>query len=397
MSCKRLRTPALEEQQELLRRRKEELDLDMELAASMAKVSVFKASEGSCVSNVSVKSDGMNSYLERGKRTQLRYDAATFVPEFNTQPLAAEAGDEALLSGYAAVIGVGMPTLPEAKQKSSTQANGGLEMAREGAVVSVQSSGLTGPGKQDCTLSILPVQIYADVDHLIGTNVPKTLEPWEVISAVNGGPYAIKTILGWTMNGPLRGDCQISDQCLQPNITINRISVARLDELWEKQLKVDLPETVQDEQPGLSKEDKRFIESVLDSAKLIDGHYSISLPGTSLNSQPLQGPDLTNLLVGVLTRFRKEPVVLMADIEAMFHQLHHFADASEEWFGTVTYLLLHNDSGRTHSAFVMGKARVAPLKLVTIPRMELNTAVVASRMDKLWRKELQMDLQESVF
>uniref|UniRef100_A0AAQ4REA4 Uncharacterized protein n=1 Tax=Gasterosteus aculeatus aculeatus TaxID=481459 RepID=A0AAQ4REA4_GASAC len=92
---------ALEEQQELLRKRKEELDLDMELAASMAKVSVLKAAEGSCVSNVSVKSDGMNSYLERGKGTQLRPDTAQFVPEFNTQP--AESGGEALLSGYSAV------------------------------------------------------------------------------------------------------------------------------------------------------------------------------------------------------------------------------------------------------------------------------------------------------
>ncbi|XP_039503038.1 uncharacterized protein LOC120459480 [Pimephales promelas] len=78
-------------------------------------------------------------------------------------------------------------------------------------------------------------------------------------------------------------------------------------------------------------------------------------------------------------------------------QLHHFADASEEGFGTATYLLLHDDRGRTHSVFMMGKARVAPLKLVTIPRMELTAAVMASRMDKLWRKELQMDLQESVF
>lgn len=743
------------------------------------------------------------------------------------------------------------PTLlhiyPKAKQISLTQANsGGLEMAREDAVVSVQSSGLTGAGKQDCTLSILPVQVKskrgqetlvtyafldpgstasfcterlmtrlnltgkklgillrtmgqekvvdsyklsdlevagldsnnfcglpeiftqrsmpvhrgniprskdlqrwphlrhieipeidADVDLLIGTNVPRALEPWQVVRAVNGGPYAIKTILGWTVNGPLRGDCQISDQkCLQPDITVNRISVARLDELWEKQLKMDFPETLQDEQPGLSREDERFIELVSESAKLIDGHYSVGLPvrqrylkmpnnktvveqralslkrrlnkdlsfrsdyitfmsrmlangyaervpsdqlarcdgrlwyiphhgvyhhkkkklrvvfdcgatfqGKSLNSQLLQGPDLTNLLVGVLTRFRKEPVVLMADIEAMYHQvrvppedsdllrflwwpdgdcsrelmeyrmvahlfgatsspscacfalrkcaednqrcfspmavntvlhhfyvddclvsvgseeeaislcrelsalcaqggfkltkwtsnrrtvlatipqeerakevkdldlnsdalpvehalgvqwcvqsdsfkfkitlkthpltrrgilsvtssiydplgflapvvlsakkilqdlcrrrlgwddplpssvagewkawledlhdlenwevsrclkpvdcgrlvsaqLHHFADASEEGFGTVTYLLLHDDSGRTHSAFVMGKARVAPLKLVTIPRMELTAAVVASRMDRLWRKELQMDLQESVF
>ena len=35
----------------------------------------------------------------------------------------------------------------------------------------------------------------------------------------------------------------------------------------------------------------------------------------------LQGPDLTNKLVGVLTRFRLHPVAVMADIEAMFHQV----------------------------------------------------------------------------
>ncbi|XP_068749086.1 uncharacterized protein [Montipora capricornis] len=43
--------------------------------------------------------------------------------------------------------------------------------------------------------------------------------------------------------------------------------------------------------------------------------------GTSLNDRLLQGPDMTNSLVGVLTRFRQEPVAFMADIEAMFYQV----------------------------------------------------------------------------
>ena len=43
--------------------------------------------------------------------------------------------------------------------------------------------------------------------------------------------------------------------------------------------------------------------------------------GVSLNSQILQGPDLANNLIGVLTRFRQEPIALIADIEAMFHQV----------------------------------------------------------------------------
>ena len=41
--------------------------------------------------------------------------------------------------------------------------------------------------------------------------------------------------------------------------------------------------------------------------------------GTSLNDQPLSGPDLTNSLLGVLLRFRQEPVSLSSDIKAMFH------------------------------------------------------------------------------
>lgn len=43
--------------------------------------------------------------------------------------------------------------------------------------------------------------------------------------------------------------------------------------------------------------------------------------GTSLNDQLLHGPDLINNLVGILMRFRQDQVALIADIEAMFHQV----------------------------------------------------------------------------
>lgn len=41
----------------------------------------------------------------------------------------------------------------------------------------------------------------------------------------------------------------------------------------------------------------------------------------SLNQQLLQGPDHTNQLVGVLSRFRQETVGMVADIEEIFHQV----------------------------------------------------------------------------
>ena len=48
---------------------------------------------------------------------------------------------------------------------------------------------------------------------------------------------------------------------------------------------------------------------------------SAKFQGVSLNDCLLQGPDLTNSLVGVLTRFREDPVAFMADVESMFHQV----------------------------------------------------------------------------
>ena len=41
---------------------------------------------------------------------------------------------------------------------------------------------------------------------------------------------------------------------------------------------------------------------------------SATYQGISLNTELLQGPDLTNSLVGVIMRFRKEPIGFMADI-----------------------------------------------------------------------------------
>ncbi|XP_011487025.2 uncharacterized protein LOC105356652 [Oryzias latipes] len=41
--------------------------------------------------------------------------------------------------------------------------------------------------------------------------------------------------------------------------------------------------------------------------------------GVSLNSVLLTGPDLNNTLIGVLLRFRKESIAIMADIQQMFH------------------------------------------------------------------------------
>ncbi len=78
-------------------------------------------------------------------------------------------------------------------------------------------------------------------------------------------------------------------------------------------------------------------------------------------------------------------------------QLHHFADASKLGYGTVSYIRMTNEQGNIHVSFMIGKARVAPLKQMTIPRLELAAAVVSVKMDKMLRSELQLPLNDSLF
>jgi hypothetical protein len=46
---------------------------------------------------------------------------------------------------------------------------------------------------------------------------------------------------------------------------------------------------------------------------------SAKFAGVSLNDVLLKGPDLTNRLLGVLLRFRREAVAITEDIEQMFY------------------------------------------------------------------------------
>ncbi|XP_065180445.1 uncharacterized protein LOC135811008 [Sycon ciliatum] len=68
-------------------------------------------------------------------------------------------------------------------------------------------------------------------------------------------------------------------------------------------------------------------------------------------------------------------------------ELHVFGDASESAFAAAAYFRLSLPDDSTRVAFVFGKSRVAPLKPVSIPRLELQAALMASRMADTVRKE----------
>ena len=61
-----------------------------------------------------------------------------------------------------------------------------------------------------------------------------------------------------------------------------------------------------------------------------------------------------------------------------------------------SYIRLLKEKGRIHCSLVMGKSSVAPLKYISIPRMELVAATLSVKQSALLRKELQYpDMKES--
>ena len=254
-----------------------------------------------------------------------------------------------------------------------------------------------------------------NVDLLIGQDNPEALVPCEVRASSRNSkaPFAVRTSLGWTVQGPVRNftDSQATVGFVSSDLALQH----SLERFW----KLDSDDSMADE-AKMSVDDRKVISLWEDSVTMNEGHYELPIPfsrnvsalannrnvaerrlsflqrklrsdpdkyngyrenmadmlnkghaekvpavsvseqsaaaeseaelvwylphhgvtnshkpdkvrivfdcaakfqGLSLNDTVLQGPDLTNKLVGVLMRFREEPIALMADIESMYYQV----------------------------------------------------------------------------
>lgn len=83
--------------------------------------------------------------------------------------------------------------------------------------------------------------------------------------------------------------------------------------------------------------------------------------------------------------------------DGAIYELHHFSDASEKAYGCVAYLRTTDCDGVVHCALILSKAHLAPVKVLTIPRLELSAAVLAVRVEAMIRREVDIPIQKSVF
>ena len=78
-------------------------------------------------------------------------------------------------------------------------------------------------------------------------------------------------------------------------------------------------------------------------------------------------------------------------------QLHHFSYASAQGYGCCSYLRCVNKYGQVHVQLIMSKNKVAPLKTCTLPRLELQAAVLAVKVDVLLKRVLQLPVIQTFF
>ena len=73
--------------------------------------------------------------------------------------------------------------------------------------------------------------------------------------------------------------------------------------------------------------------------------------------------------------------------------IHVFSNASEEAYIAITYLTFIFKTEKPHYLFAMAKTRLAPIKIISLARLELNAGVLCVSLYKMTIKEIDLPIQ----
>ena len=154
--------------------------------------------------------------------------------------------------------------------------------------------------------------IDASVGLLIGNDVPKALEPKKVKKSKGAGPYAVKTVFGWTINGPLGRNAGL--YCAANSIRADNM----LNEQFKRFCDIEFNDSTFDNEVVMSVEDKRAVSILESSAKLRNGHYELSLPWKRFPPElPNNRPVAEHRLALLKKRFIKDPELFLKYRDSM--------------------------------------------------------------------------------
>ena len=116
-------------------------------------------------------------------------------------------------------------------------------------------------------------KVEASVGVLIDNDNPKALKPREIEKSRRKGPFAVRTVFGWTMNDPLgreRTGGNHTDNLMKWDF--------ELEEQFKRFCNQEFSDSIVDTDMQMSKDDHKAVAIMEQTAVLSGNHYAMALP-----------------------------------------------------------------------------------------------------------------------